>query len=230
MAAYASRPTCSKPSSSSALAQEADEAVHHARRRDHVGAGPRVRERRAAEVLQRRVVVDLAVRRRRRSGRGSCTRRSTRRRRRTSSGTAFLMARIARWTTPSSCHASLPTSSFFSGMPNRITAGMPSFATSSASRASLSTEKWNWPGSEEISRSHALARADEQRIDEVVGRERRLADQPAEGRRAAEAAGAGFGERHGASLGGRCRKGNGERSERWTLARRRAARRRPAPA
>ena len=58
-----------------------------------------------------------------------------------SSGTAFLMARTAFCTTPSGCQASLPTSSFFSGRPNRMTAGMPSFAISSASRASMSTEK-----------------------------------------------------------------------------------------
>ncbi len=58
-----------------------------------------------------------------------------------SSGVAFLMARIARCTTPSGCQASLPTSSFFSGRPNRMTPGMPSLAISSASRASSSTEK-----------------------------------------------------------------------------------------
>src|SRR5450432_1204790 len=69
-----------------------------------------------------------------------------------SSGTAFLRARMAFWTTPSWCQASLPTSSFFDGRPNRMTPGMPSFAISSASRASASTEKWNWPGSDEISR------------------------------------------------------------------------------
>ena len=33
---------------------------------------------------------------------------------------------------------------------------MPSFATSSASRTTSSTENWNWPGSDEISRRTPL--------------------------------------------------------------------------
>ena len=161
-----------------------------------VGAGARVRQRGAAQVLERGVVVDLAVARRRRSGRGSCTRRSRRRRRRASSGDGLLDGADRRCTTPSACQASLPTSSFFSGRPNRITDGMPSFAISSASRASSSTEKWNCPGSDEISRLHALARADEQREDEVVGRQRGLAHHAAEGGGAAEAPRARIRERH----------------------------------
>ena len=68
----------------------------------------------------------------------------------TSSGTASFIARSARWTTPSACQASLPTSSFFSGRPNRMTAGMPRRATSSASRAASSAERWNCPGRDGI--------------------------------------------------------------------------------
>ena len=52
------------------------------------------------------------------------------------SGVAFLMARTACCTAPSGCQASLPTSSFFDGKPNRITAGIPSAAISLASAAS----------------------------------------------------------------------------------------------
>ena len=172
------------------LAQEADEAVHHPRRRDHVGAGARVRQRDAAEVLQRGVVVDLAV-----DDHAAVAVRGVLAEAgvdgdASARATAFLMARMARCTRPSAFQASVPTASFFSGTPNRITAGMPSFAISSASRASLSTENWNWPGSDEISLLHAFARADEQRKDEVVGRERGLAHHAAE-RRGCGAAGAG---------------------------------------
>ena len=44
--------------------------------------------------------------------------------------------------------------------------------------------------------AHALARADEQRVDEVVGRQRRLAHHAAQRGRAAQASGTGLGEGH----------------------------------
>ena len=65
-------------------------------------------------------------------------------------GRAFLIARIAFCTTPVSFHASEPTASLRSGMPNRITAGMPTSAAASAASTALSTEKLNCPGNEPI--------------------------------------------------------------------------------
>ena len=43
------------------LADRADPAVHHVRRRDDVGAGRRMRDGRAHELLDRRIVGDLVV-------------------------------------------------------------------------------------------------------------------------------------------------------------------------
>ena len=62
------------------------------------------------------------------------------------SGTASLIARIACGTMPSGLVLSLPVASLAAGMPNRITAGMPSAAISRASAASLSTVNCATPG------------------------------------------------------------------------------------
>ena len=51
----------SKPSLVERRADRADAAVHHVARRDHVGAGARLRDRGARQQLERRVVVDVAV-------------------------------------------------------------------------------------------------------------------------------------------------------------------------
>ena len=61
------------------LADGVDPAVHHVRRRDHVGAGARVRQRLLGEQVEGRVVVDRRRRPARRSGRGRCTRTGRRR-------------------------------------------------------------------------------------------------------------------------------------------------------
>ncbi len=61
-------------------------------------------------------------------------------------GTAALMARVAFCTMPSSAQAPVATSSFFSGSPNRITAGMPSDFTSRHSFTVSSMERLNTPG------------------------------------------------------------------------------------
>jgi hypothetical protein len=58
----------------------------------------------------------------------------------TRSGAAFLILRIACCTTPLSLQASLPTESFFSGMPNRMTPEHPSSAAFCAASTALSTE------------------------------------------------------------------------------------------
>jgi len=68
----------------------------------------------------------------------------------TSSGQRFLIALIARWTTPLADHASEPTASFFSGMPNRITDGMPASYAAAAASTALSTDHTCWPGIDEI--------------------------------------------------------------------------------
>ena len=82
-------------------ADRADPAVHHVRRRDHVGAGDGVGHRRARQQRQRRVVVDRRRRRARRSGRGRCTRTGRRRPRSTGPGRPRGCARWPRGTGPS---------------------------------------------------------------------------------------------------------------------------------
>ena len=69
---------------------------------------------------------------------------------------------------PSSAKFSVPISSFAAGMPNSSTAGMPSAAIRSTSRSSdSSTERWQTPGIEAISRSTRVAVDDEQGLDQV---------------------------------------------------------------
>ena len=67
-------------------------------------------------------------------------------------GTPALIPRIARWTIPLSACAPEAISSFTSGMPNRITPPMPSRFASAHSFTSSSTESWQLPGMEPISR------------------------------------------------------------------------------
>jgi len=67
------------------------------------------------------------------------------------SGAWAFTAAIARGMMPSAAHPAEPVSSFFSGMPNRITAGMPRSRTVRHSSASTSTDIWNTPGMEVIS-------------------------------------------------------------------------------
>ncbi len=62
------------------------------------------------------------------------------------SGTASFSARTPRCTTPSSAKLPEPSSSLASGMPKRMTAGMPSSATSRPSLTSSSTDVWATPG------------------------------------------------------------------------------------
>ena len=69
----------------------------------------------------------------------------------TSPGDASFSARTACCTMPSASYASDPTSSFAAGSPNSSTAGIPSDRSSSASRASWSSERWYCPGIDEIS-------------------------------------------------------------------------------
>src|SRR6185437_14865922 len=66
-------------------------------------------------------------------------------------GAAFFSARAARCTMPSSAQAPEPSASFFSGIPNRSTAGTPAASTRLACSASPSTDRWNWPGRDAIS-------------------------------------------------------------------------------
>jgi len=72
------------------------------------------------------------------------------------SGTASLTARTAVWTIPRGEYASLPSGSFFAGMPKRRMAGMFSWRTSRASLTSWSTERVNTPGIEGTSRRRFL--------------------------------------------------------------------------
>src|SRR6202046_3509379 len=61
-------------------------------------------------------------------------------------GTRSLISRIARCTSPSSFHASLPLASLRSGIPNRMTAGTPAAHVSRASATMLSTDICATPG------------------------------------------------------------------------------------
>src|ERR1700691_459965 len=63
-----------------------------------------------------------------------------------SPGTRSLISRIARCTSPSSFHASLPNASLRSGIPNRMTAGTPAAQVSRASATTLSTDICATPG------------------------------------------------------------------------------------
>ena len=108
------------------LAHPADEAVHHARRRDDVGAGARLRRARRGRGSRASRRCRRRRRRPRRSGRGVVYSSKQASSMTVSSGHAFLMARVACCTRPSSFHASEPTASFLSGTPKRMTAGMPS--------------------------------------------------------------------------------------------------------
>ena len=66
------------------------------------------------------------------------------------SGTPSAIARVARWTIPSAASAPLPRPSFSSGMPKRITPGIPRSATRFASATTWSTEKRSTPGIDAI--------------------------------------------------------------------------------
>ena len=89
-------------------------------------------------------------------------------------GTAFLIARSARCTRPSSFHASRADRVLLLGHAEQDHRRDAELRASSASRTTSSTENWT-AGHRRDRRAHALARDDEQRVDEVVGRERRLA-------------------------------------------------------
>ena len=95
----------------------------------------------------------------------------------------------ARWTIPSSSQAPEPSSSFSSGMPKRITAETPA-----DERAGLADEVVDREAAE---RRRALVAErlgrDEERHDEVVERERRLADEVAQRAGAAQPAQTGDG-------------------------------------
>ena len=71
-----------------------------------------------------------------------------------------------------------PSASLWSGMPNRMTPGTPSAGQLAASSTIRSGLSWMAAGHRRDLAADARARADEQRGDEVVGRETRLAHQP----------------------------------------------------
>src|SRR2546428_3198019 len=71
----------------------------------------------------------------------------------TRSGAALLIARTASGTTPRSSYAPCPSGSFSAGSPKRITAGIPSAASSSASDAASSIVRREIPGMEGIAGS-----------------------------------------------------------------------------
>ena len=106
-------------------ADRGDPAVHHVARADGVGAGLGVARPRCARSA--RATRRCRPRRRagRRSGRATCTRRGTRRSAAAARGSGRRSARSACWTIPSALHAPEASSSFSSGIPNRITALMP---------------------------------------------------------------------------------------------------------
>src|SRR6266542_1625696 len=65
-------------------------------------------------------------------------------------GTSFFSRRTVSWTAAPSSQASLPISSFLSGIPKRMTAGTPSERSSCASATASSGERRETPGREEI--------------------------------------------------------------------------------
>ena len=86
-----------------------------------------------------------------------------------SSGNRGRSERRARCTIPSSSHAPEPSSSFDSGIPNRITAPTPSRTSSSTSRSRSATEKRAERGQRVV---RLRVRPDEQRLDELLEVER----------------------------------------------------------
>ena len=80
----------------------------------------------------------------------------------------------------------LPSSSLRSGMPKRITAPTPTACSRCASATASSGERRATPGSEPIGSRTAAALADEERCDELLRRQARLAHEAAQGRGAAQ--------------------------------------------
>ena len=111
---------------------------------------------------------------------------------RSSSGKRGRSARSACWTIPSAIQAPEPSSSFSSGMPNRITALTPARSSSSHSRTTPSTVWRDIAGSALV--AERLGR-DEERHHEIVERERRLAHEIAQRARPAQPAEPGDRER-----------------------------------
>ena len=66
-------------------------------------------------------------------------------------GTCRLISHVSRWTAAASFHASEPTASFVSGMPNSSTARRPASAQRRTVSIAASTECWYCPGMEAIS-------------------------------------------------------------------------------
>ena len=96
-----------------------------------------------------------------------------------SSGTSLLKRRTVSCTAPPSSQASLPVSSFFSGMPNRMTAGMPAEKSSRASPRASSGERRETPGRDVIgsffpfpcrTKSGATKRSGERRVSRTSAR------------------------------------------------------------
>ena len=121
------------------LADRGDAAIHHVRRRDEVGAGHRVRQRRLRELLDGDVVEDLvalddaAV-----AVRGVFAEADV--------GHHEQVAHLALERAHRGLHRRIgigrgePSGSFFSGRPNRITAGTPSAFAAAASLTASSTD------------------------------------------------------------------------------------------
>ncbi len=179
-----------------------DAAVHHVRRRHEVGAGGGVRQRGLHQPLHGGVVDDLvafddaAVAVRRVLAQAHVGHHHQRRRGALQRANRFLHRRVRR---PTPAIQRRPCAL---GRPNSITARMPSPAAASASRTASSTDSCDTPGIDEIGRAHAAAFADEERIDERVGRQPRLADQRADGLGAAEPPGPARQVQPGGSGGG----------------------------
>src|SRR6266851_3845270 len=96
------------------------------------------------------------------------------------SGTSRLTRPTVSCTAAASSQASLPVSSFFSGIPNRMRAGIPSEKSSRASATAESGDSRKTPGSEEISsrsafprrtKSGAMNRSGERRVSRTSARE-----------------------------------------------------------
>ena len=157
------------------LADRADASVHHVRRRDDVGAGRRVRDGGAHELLDRRIVRDLVV-----DDDAAVAVVGVLAEADVGDhedvGTLALDARGPP-TAPAPRDRRPPIRCRPSGRAARTAArcGCRRPCAAAASRTASSTDRLNTPGIDDTSRRTPFALADEQRQDEHVGRQPRLA-------------------------------------------------------
>ena len=178
-----------------------DASVHHVRRHHEVGAGRGVRQRGLHQPLHGGVVDDLvalddaAVSVRRVLAQAHVGRDHQRRRGALDRANRFLHRRVGG-------RRLRPAASLCAGRPKSITARMPSASRGVGFAHGFVHRQLRHARHRRDRPPHAAAFADEERIDERVGREPRLADQRADGLGAAEPPGPARQVQPGGSGGG----------------------------